>query len=242
MRLMPRLARGSVELVLCDLPYGVTDCKWDRRIDAGKLWREYERVLAPGGAVVLFAQWKFSIELNAAAPAHWRRYEWIWDKRGASGWLSARRRPMVGHEMVLVFSPCAPRYFPQGLRPCARKYRKASTSEVYHGGRTPGVQRLRGYPTTLLRFARERGARPAQKPVALLEYLIRTYTREGETVLDNTMGLGSTGVAAVRCGRRFVGMEMDRERFAEARRRIAEERRLTAGAQADSLPHNGGAA
>jgi site-specific DNA-methyltransferase (adenine-specific) len=208
-----------VHLVLCDLPYGVTDCRWDRRIDAAALWREYARVLRPRGVVALFAQCPFCAELMNAAPRGWLRYEWAWDKAGASGFLNARRAPMRRHEAVLIFGRNI-RYQPQGLTRVTPKYRSGRTCEVYGAAARASVRRFSGYPTTLIKFAREKGAKPAQKPVALLEYLIRTYTRRGELVLDNSMGLGSTGVAAVRTGRRFVGMELDPERFAEARVRI----------------------
>jgi site-specific DNA-methyltransferase (adenine-specific) len=209
LELLPRVADTSVDLVLCDLPYGVTDCRWDRRIEAGRLWREYVRVLKARGVVALFAQCPFCAELMQSAPRGWLRYEWAWDKCA----------PMRRHEAVLIFGRNI-RYRPQGLTRITPKRRSGRTCEVYGAAARASVQRYTGYPTTLLRFGREKGARPAQKPVALLEYLIRTYTRRGGLVLDNAMGLGSTGVAAVRSGRRFVGIEIDSERFAEARRRM----------------------
>jgi site-specific DNA-methyltransferase (adenine-specific) len=219
--LLPKVADRQVDLVLCDLPYGATDCEWDHRIDCAALWREYERVLSPQGTVVLFSMLRFAVELINAAPRDWLRYEWIWDKAAATGWLSARHRPMPQHEHVLVFAPEAPRYYPQGLRACAPRTHTASSSSVYGKcDRAHGAQTVTGWPKTILRFPREVGAKAAQKPVALLEYLVRTYTHPGELVLDNTMGLGSTGVAALNAGRRFVGMELDGERFAAARSRV----------------------
>lgn len=217
--LLPRVADGSVHLVLCDLPYGTTHCERDTRIDGARLWAEYRRVLAARGAVVLFGCGEFAHWLARIAPRGWFRYEWIWDKRGASGWLNARRLPMRAHENVLVFGRRI-RYFPQGLKPCKRRYKKPSGSDVYHGSRKPYMQVKTGYPTTVLRIARAAGAAPAEKPVALMEYLIRTYTRRGDVVLDNAMGLGSTGIAAVRSGRQFIGMEIDEARYAEAVRRV----------------------
>lgn len=219
--LLPRVRAGTVGLVLTDLPYGSTECRWDRKVDLEALWREWRRILRPRGAVVLFADSRYCQEIRAAAPYGWFRYKWIWDKCGASGWLNARRTPMLAHEEILVFGQRV-RYYPQGLVACARKYRAGSKSEVYGGGRLPHVQRLTGYPKSILRFAREKGAVPAQKPVALLEYLIRTYTRRGEVVVDCTMGTGSTGVAAVGCGRGFVGIELDLDRFRMARKRVRE--------------------
>jgi len=215
---LARLRACSTNLVLCDLPYGVTDCKWDRKIDLDALWNEYKRVLAPRGAIALFAQGRFAAELLASAPRGWFRYELVWDKQGASGWLNANRLPMRGHELLLIFGKGL-RYEPQGLRACTRHYRP-SASTGYRGHRGVGEQKVTGYATSVLRFAREKDAKPCQKPVALLDWIIRSYCRPGETVLDNAMGLGSTGGAAALAGRRFVGVEIDPERFSIARKRI----------------------
>lgn len=220
LELLPKVAARSVDLVLCDLPYGVTNCAWDRVMNLTTLWREYVRVLKARGTAVLFSMMRFSVALINAAPRGWFRYEWIWDKRAASGWLWAHHRPMVRHEQLLVFAPQMPGYVPQGLRPCAPKARAARGSETYGKCAGGSVQTKTGWPTSILRFQREPGAKPAQKPVALLEYLIRTYTRRGGVVLDNSMGLGSTGVAAVKTGRRFIGMEIDAERFEVAGQRV----------------------
>jgi site-specific DNA-methyltransferase (adenine-specific) len=219
LELLPSLASASVHLILSDLPYGTTDCRWDHKIDAAALWREYQRVLVERGVVLLFAQCGFCVELIRAAPKGWLRYEWAWDKRGASGWLNANRRPMTAHEVVLVFGRSI-RYFPQGLRKSERKARTSHTSVYGRQRNEPRVQVKTGFPTSLLRFPREQGAAPAQKPVELLSYLIRTYTKRGETVLDNAMGLGSTGVAAMQTGRRFIGMEIDEARYGVAAGRI----------------------
>jgi site-specific DNA-methyltransferase (adenine-specific) len=229
LRLLPRVPEKSIQLVLCDLPYGVTDCPWDKRIDGEALWAQYARVLKPGGAVVLFAMMRFAVELVNAAPRGWFRYELVWDKRSVSGWLNAGRRPMVAHESLLVFGPSLPEYFPQGLRPCGRVYKRGGVSEVYRGRRTAAPQRWTGYAASVLRFPRERGAKPAEKPVALLDWAIRSYTREGDTVLDNAMGLGSTGVAAAKSSREFIGMELDGARFREAAARIGRRRKVPCG-------------
>lgn len=219
MQLLPKLRARSVDLILCNLPYGATECRWDRRIDLAALWRQYQRVLKPAGAAILFANARLAIALANAAPEGWFRYEMVWDKVSRSGWLNARRRPMPVHEMLLVFAPAMPRYFSQGLRPCPAK-RRQGASEVYgeHYRCTGG--RLTGYATTILRFPREAKAKTAVKPLALLDWIIRSYTRPGETVLDNAMGLGSTGIAAVRCGRLFIGMEIDQPKYREAARLI----------------------
>jgi site-specific DNA-methyltransferase (adenine-specific) len=222
LQLLGDLRESTVDLILCDLPYGCTDCKWDTAIDPTKLWDAYRRVLRPNGTVVLFGTDRFGFTLMAAAPWPWFRYAWVWDKRGASGFLNARKRPMLAHEMIFVFSPARPRYYPQGLKPCFKRRTGSKATDVYGAQKAESPpQTLTGYPPTILRFAREKGAKPAAKPVALLEYLIRTYTMPGELVVDNTMGLGSTGVAAVNTGRRFIGMEMNSARFEKAEAAIA---------------------
>jgi site-specific DNA-methyltransferase (adenine-specific) len=222
--LMRAIPEGSVDLVLCDPPYGVTACAWDHKLPLQPLWEEYQRVVKTNGVIGLFAQQPFAAEIAASAPAGLMRYEWVWDKGCVTGFGNVRRMPLRRHENVLVFYRRQPTYNPQGLRRCRPRTRGAkAASEVYRsniGG--DYVQRWTGYPQTIIAFKRERGAKPCQKPVALLEYLIRTYTQPGETVLDNTMGTGSTGVAAIQCGRSFLGIELDHERFEEADDRISE--------------------
>lgn len=219
LQLLLNVPDASVDLVLCDLPYGCTDCKWDTPIDLKALWEQYRRILKPDGCIALFGTDSFGFTLMASAPWPWFRYAWVWDKRAATGWLNAKKRPMLAHEMVYIFAPRPTRYYPQGLRPCLKK-RTAGTCDVYHGQKNSEAQTVTGYPTSILRFQREKGAKPAAKPVALLEFLIQTYTLPGDLVVDNTMGLGSTGVAAVRTGRRFIGFEMDEQRFAHAQASI----------------------
>jgi site-specific DNA-methyltransferase (adenine-specific) len=218
---MAGIAAGIVDLVLTDLPYGVTDCAWDVKIALGPLWREYRRVLAPGGVVALFATFPFSAELVAAAPQGWARYDLVWDKRMVTGAGFSHFQPMWAHEEVLVFYARRGYYRPQGLVPF-HKLKRPAPSEAYRGFPNATVQRFTGYPRSILRFARDAGGRLAagEKPVALLDWLIRTYSPEGGLVLDSTMGLGSTGVAAAGCGRRFIGIEIDRARFDVARRRV----------------------
>jgi site-specific DNA-methyltransferase (adenine-specific) len=218
---MASIPAGSVDLVLADLPYGVTDCKWDHRISMAPLWRQYLRVLKDDGVIALFAQQPFATDLVNACRGLYR-YEWIWDKGVCTGFANARRMPLRRHENVLVFYRRLPLYLPQGLKPLARKrVCRPKVSECYQRvGRTDYVQEWTGYPQSILQFRRERVSAPCQKPLALLQYLIRTYTKEGQTVLDNAMGTGSTGVAAVHEGRKFIGFEIDAERFAVAQQRI----------------------
>ncbi|HWQ55680.1 MAG TPA: site-specific DNA-methyltransferase [Bryobacteraceae bacterium] len=220
--MMPEIPSGSVDMVLCDLPYGITACSWDSKIDAAPLWGEYSRVVKEHGAIALFAQQPFATELASAAPRKLLRYDLVWDKGGVTGFGNARRMPLRRHENVLIFYRKLPVYNPQGLRACHTRCRaRTRPSEVYGAGMAgESVQRMTGYPQSIMQFRRERGAAPCQKPVDLLEYLIRTYTNEGETVLDNTMGTGSTGVAAVKSGRNFIGIEMDHGRFELALTRV----------------------
>jgi site-specific DNA-methyltransferase (adenine-specific) len=218
---MPSLADASVDLILCDLPYGMTDCAWDKRIPLDALWAQYRRVIKPNGAIVLTAAQPFAAALAASAPGLFR-YEWVWDKRFCTGFANAHRMPMRRHENVLVFYQHSPTYNPQGLRPIEGRPRcKQSNSDVYRVQVRRGYrQRFTGFPNSILDIPRGRGLAACEKPIALMEYLIRTYSQPGDVVLDNCMGLGSTGVAAIRAGRRFIGMELDAERFTEARRRI----------------------
>jgi site-specific DNA-methyltransferase (adenine-specific) len=217
---MRRLEDRSIDLVLCDLPYGCTDNSWDSRIDLASLWESWRRVLKPGAAVVLTACQPFTSAL-VMSNARWFRHEWIWRKDYATGHLNAKRMPMRKHESILVFCPRLPRYFPQGLRPCARRLRSNRQSANYGTHEKPTVQRVTGYPASVLDFGRDpEKLHPTQKPVALFEYLIRTYTRSGALVLDCCMGSGTTAVACVRSGRRFVGFEKERRYFEIARKRI----------------------
>lgn len=219
---MPRLAAGSVDLILCDLPYGTTQNKWDSIIPLDRLWAEYWRIAKPNAAVVLTAAQPFTSALVMSQPDAFR-YEWIWEKE-PSGNLNAKRMPMPAHESVLIFSRVPPLYNPQGLRPTLRKRGASDNSRTANYGdqkRQPYEQTVTGYPNSILPFAKERsGFHPTQKPVALMEYLIRTYTNPGDLVLDNCMGSGTTGVAAVNTGRRFIGIERDPGYFAIASRRV----------------------
>lgn len=223
LRLMEAIPDGSVNLVLCDPPYGVTACKWDRRIPFEPLRKHYLRTLADRGTVLLFAQQPFATALAASAPPGWLRYEWIWDKGQPTGFANARRMPMRRHENVLVFYRRLPNYHPMGLRPCRPRTRMSRESEVYgtDAGAGRRIQRFTGYPQSIVTFRRDAKSLPCQKPTALLEFLIRTYTDPGDTVLDNAMGSGSTGVAAVNTERSFVGIEVDPCRFQIAVGRIS---------------------
>lgn len=217
---------GSVDMVLCDLPYGTTDCSWDTVIPFEPLWEQWRRVCKPNAAVVLFGQMPFTAALVMSNLKDFR-YEWIYEKTNTTGFLNARKMPMKAHENISVFYRALPVFNPQMEE--GEKYvkRQGRGAEVY--GKACCVQTVSDgprYPRDVVTFSNpswgpDKGEHPTQKPVSLCEYLIRTYTNPGETVLDNCMGSGTTGVACVRTGRRFIGIELDQGYFSTAQRRIA---------------------
>ena len=218
---MAEIQSGSVDLVLTDPPYGTTACAWDAVIPFEPMWREVRRVLKPCGAAVFTASQPFTSAL-VMSNARDFKYQWVWQKE-PTGNLNAKRMPMPEHEDVLVFGHGIT-YNPQGLRPTLRKRSAADNSRTQNYGaqkRQPYEQTVTGYPTSILPIGKDKGLHPTQKPVALMEYLIRTYTNEGETVLDFTMGSGTTGVACINTGRHFIGIEKDSAFFDIASARIA---------------------
>lgn len=222
---MSYLPPNCIQMVMADLPYGTTQNKWDSIISLGPLWKEYQRICT--GAVVLTAAQPFTSVLVCSNLKGFK-YSWIWEKE-PTGNLNAKRMPMPAHEDVLIFENLT--YNPQGLVPTLRKRGAKDNSKTSNYGdqkREPYLQTVTGYPTSMLSFAKDRnGFHPTQKPVALMEYLIRTYTNEGDTVLDNTMGSGTTGVACMNTGRNFIGIEKDTEhgyfQIAQERIRVAYE-------------------
>ena len=226
---MKKIPDGSVDLVLCDLPYGMTDCKWDSIIPIDKLWAEYRRVLKSNGVTALFGIQPFTTELIRSNKAAFR-YVWYWLKNAPTGFTYARYQPMRKVEEICVFYRKGATYNPQGLQEIEPGRIKTYKHDPTRGGALWNVRsksgeytpRFTNYPKNVLEIDVERGMHPTQKPVALLEYLIRTYTDEGETVLDNCMGSGSTGVAAKRTGRNFIGIELSEQYFEIAKKRIEE--------------------
>ena len=218
---MKEIPDGSVDMVMADLPYGTTACKWDSVIPFAPLWEAYRRVCKTNAAIVLTASQPFTGVLTCSNLKEFK-YSWVWLKP-PSGNLNAKKMPMAGHEDVLVFTQGKIDYHPQGLvhAPFTRKANSVSKTEVYRNQKAVDyVQEFTNYPSTKLDFVKDRGSvHPTQKPVALMEYLIRTYTNPGESVLDNTMGSGTTGVACINTGRRFIGIERDEKymRIAESR-------------------------
>lgn len=229
LELLPIVESESVNLILCDLPYGVTARnKWDCCIDPDRLWQEYERVIKPNGAILLFGQDKFSATMMLSRPKL-HRYNLIWQKTTPTGFLNANRMPLRNHEDIMVFYKSLPTYNPQKTTGHVRKvstavHKRASTQSDDYGDYAPAsYDSTERYPTSVLIFPTDKqkcALHPTQKPVALLEYLIRTYTNPGDTVLDNCMGSGSTGVACLNTGRQFIGMELDDEYFRIAHTRI----------------------
>lgn len=213
-------------MILCDLPYGTTACKWDSIIPFEPLWREYKRIIKTNGAIVLTASQPFTSALVMSNPK-WFRYEWIWEKSIATQFLDAKRRPLKKHENILIFSKYPSRYNPQltAGRPYFTRPKAPPTGIYGTHIRVPTNNRGTRYPVSIQKVKNERGLHPSQKPVPLIEYLIRTYTDEGEAVLDNCMGSGTTGVACANTGRNFTGIERDPGYFKIAKARIAAARK-----------------
>ena len=228
LELMKDIPDGSIDMILCDLPYGTTACKWDTVIPFEPLWEQYRRVAKRNAAIVLTASQPFTSALVMSNVADFK-YEWVWHKVQPTGHLLAKRQPMRACESVLVFYRSQPTYLPQmGVGKAIKRTGVRGATESWGKGwagtpTTPsGTTR---FPTTLLtisagRSPNARTVHPTQKPVALMEYLIRTYTNEGETVLDNCMGSGTTGVACINTNRKFIGMEKDKTYFEIAKQRI----------------------
>lgn len=223
LEVLPTLAAGSVDAVIADPPYGTTACKWDSVIPLEPMWRELKRVIKPRGAVVLFAAQPFTSAL-VMSNAAWFKYCWTWDKKTGKGHLVAKIRPMQQTEDIAVFGRGRITYNPICTPQKPRRLKEYSRTEIMGGTCNPDYEHMTDflYPKTLLHFpwSPTESLHPTQKPVDLLRYLIRTYTNAGETVLDFTMGSGTTGVAAIQEGRRFIGVELDAGYFDIARKRI----------------------
>lgn len=237
--IMRGIADKSVDCILCDPPYGTTCLHWDKVLDFKALWSEYERIIKDDGVIVLFSIQPFTSFLVTSNPELYR-YSWVWVKDTATGHLNANYKPMQITEDINVFSRGTVgslsknpiKYHPQGVVEVniEKRNRPNSTwrrNKGYNGtgnllnSDKPFTQKLTGYPNNVLAFPRDKPAvHPTQKPVALLEYLVKTYTKEGDTVLDNCMGSGSTGVACVKSGRAFIGIEQDENYYTLATQRI----------------------
>lgn len=234
LELMKNIPDKSVDMILCDLPYGTTACKWDSVIPFDRLWKQYMRIIKDRRAIVLFAGEPFASKLRMSN-LDWYKYDWVYVKNSPAGFVNAKLKPMNKHEVLCVFSNGKTSngnknnmlYHPQGLILYNKKranYNKKERDNSYWRPSTDKnvyIQSYTNYPTSVLEFAKPTKAiHPTQKPVALCEYLIKTYTNEGETVLDNCMGSGTTGVACVNTDRNFIGIEKDDHYFKVATERI----------------------
>ncbi len=222
---MSQLPDKSIDMILCDLPYGITGCSWDGLIPFGQLWQQYERIIKDNGAIVLTACQPFTSQLIASNRKLFR-YCWYWIKNQVTGFPFARYQPLRCVEEICVFYKKPPTYNPQGLveLETPRVMQKKSMREdgVYHKDSLESqyVVRYINYPRQTLQFKCERGLHPTQKPVALFEYLIRTYTNKGDLVLDNCIGSGTTAVACINTGRDYIGFEITEEFYKIATDRI----------------------
>ena len=228
--IMSKIKDKRIDMILCDLPYGTTRCKWDSVINLEKLWQQYCRVIKDNGAIVLFAQTPFDKVLGVSN-LKMLRYEWIWEKTQATGHLNAKKMPLKAHENILVFYKKLPVYNPQKTygHPPVNTYTKYIATqnnteiygdlskEIYGGGDTER------YPRSIQIFSSDKQKEhlhSTQKPIKLLEYLIKTYTNENDLVLDNCIGSGSTAVAAQNTNRNFIGIEKDKKYYEIALNRV----------------------
>lgn len=238
---MKRIPEHFVDFICCDLPYGTIASAWDQPIPLDELWAQYERILKPNGVVALFGSEPFSTKLRMSK-LDWYKYDWVWIKNRATGFQHARNMPLKKHELISIFSPgsmghasrCGDRrmtYNPQGIVKCGEVWKRTASKfgnivGSRAGQKNEGVREFTNYPTSILEFSKdERGFHPTQKPLELVRYLVRTYTNEGEVVLDNCMGSGTTAVACLKENRSYIGFEKDSEYFQKACERIIVETR-----------------
>lgn len=233
LELMNRISDKSVDMILCDLPYGVTaKNKWDTIIPFEPLWKQYKRIIKDNGAIVLFGQDKFTAECMLSNKKM-HRYNLIWNKVLSSGFLNANKMPLRTHEDIMVFYKKLPTYNPQKYegKPCHSRGKvvgKMNDSQLannnYSNFKCVDTEGDMKFPTSILEFSKPHpsiGVHPTQKPVELLEWLIKTYTNERELVLDNAMGSGSTGVACLNTNRRFIGIELEKKYYDVAVNRLS---------------------
>ena len=231
LELMPKLIEDkSVDMIFCDLPYGTTKCKWDSVIDLPKMWNEYERIIKDNGVILLFAQTPFDKVLGASN-LKMLKYEWIWEKTQATGHLNAKKMPMKAHENILVFYKNLPTYNYQkttGHKPINSytKYVKTQNNTEIYGEmkqEISGGGETDRYPRSVLTFASDKQKsklHSTQKPLSLIEYMIKTYTNEGDLILDNTAGSGTTGLGAKNLKRDYIMMEQDPDIYEIACKRL----------------------
>lgn len=234
LELMKDIPNGSIDMILCDLPYGTTACKWDSIIDLDLLWKQYKRIIKDNGAIVLTASQPFTTKLISSNYEMFK-YEWIWDKCQCTNFYNAKRQPLKKHESILVFNKH--NYYPimEKIDKNDYRYRKnGRNSPIKQGGVYGNVkQKIRietgqRYPNTILKISNTNAKskkHPTQKPIALFEYLIKTYTNEGETVLDNCAGSGTTAIACINTNRNFIVMEKEQTYYEMILKRVEEKRK-----------------
>jgi DNA modification methylase len=221
---MKRIPDKAIDMILCDLPYGTTACKWDVIIPFEPLWEQYNRVIKNNGAIVLFGSEPFSSALRMSNIKNYR-YDWIWDKKQSGNPFLAKKQPLKTFEIISVFSKKSHNYNPQMRDGKMRTKGGAKKSDLFNVNPNYKVKNDKYYPIAILTDFSNAGSRgktvhPTQKPVTLLEYLIRTYTNEGELVLDNCMGSGSTAIACINTNRNYIGFELDKHYCDIANERI----------------------
>lgn len=227
LEVMDAMKPGSIDMVMTDPPYGTTACKWDSIIPLEPMWEQLKRLIKPNGAIVMTASQPFTTTLIASNMKMFK-YCWVWEKEQGSNFFMAKKQPLKSHEDVIVFCSGQPTYNPQ-MTDSGKAWKKKDTGKTYnaivghqekqHVKQSTGTLR---YPKTVQQFCRPKqgSVHPTQKPVALMEYLIKTYTNEGELVLDFTCGSGTTCVAAKNLGRHYIGIEQDEKYCKIARKRI----------------------
>jgi DNA modification methylase len=227
LEIMPTLEAGSVDAIITDLPYGTTQCDWDSVVPLDEMWKQVKRVLKANGVFVTTASQPFTSVL-VCSNLEWFKYEWIWDKRSPTGFLNVKKMPMQQHNNIVVFSESLQSYNPQYGKAGKPFGKGKDRSTDSYGSFGDDIKSNVGYPKTIISYPRPNNLtegdnfHPTQKPIALYKYLISTYTNEGETVLDITMGSGTTGVSALQLARRFIGIERDPKYFSIAEKRISQ--------------------
>lgn len=244
LELMPNIPDKSIDMILCDLPYGVLNkqnksAKWDSVIPFDKLWQQYERVIKNSGAIALTAQGMFTANLMLSNVKLWR-YNLVWDKVSKTGFLNSKKMPLRQHEDVCIFYKKIPTYNPQMsvCEPHKRNHSKGNMKQPQKNScygefkETPTIISDEKFPTSIISISKDHRIgnflHPTQKPVALFEYLIRTYTNEGETVLDNTAGVFTTAIACMNTNRNYIVIEKEKEYFDKGMKRIADHKRIMA--------------
>ena len=218
---MKRIPDRSVDMILCDLPYGTTANKWDSIIPLDELWGQYERIIKDNGAIVLTSSQPFTTKLINSNPKDFR-YSLVWEKSNSTGFQLSNKRPLKKHEDILVFYKKQSSYNPQGLVLYGKTNRRGNVGDNWTEMKdNKYIQEYTNYPTSILKFGYDVDKHhPTQKPVALFEYLIKTYTNKGEIVLDNCMGSGTTAIACMNTERNFIGFELDKTYYEKSLERI----------------------